>query len=50
MLGAAPMRRWLINRSDCPWYASVELIRQRNKDDEAYVVEIIKNRLKELRH
>jgi hypothetical protein len=49
MLGAAPMRRWLMNRNDCLWYASVELIRQRNEDDAAYVIDIIKNRLKEFK-
>ena len=49
MLGAAPMQRWLMNRNDCLWYASVELIRQRNEDDAAYVIDIIKNRLKELK-
>lgn len=45
LLSAAPMQRWLIDRSDSPWYASIELIRQRKKDDWEYVVEEVKQRL-----
>jgi hypothetical protein len=49
MLGAAPMQRWLMERSDCPWYSTVELFRQRNEDDAAYVIDNVKKRLKKLR-
>lgn len=38
MLPAAPMQRWLFKRSDSPWYASVELFRQRKEDDWPYVI------------
>ncbi|NQV98984.1 MAG: tetratricopeptide repeat protein [Rhodospirillales bacterium] len=45
MLPAAPMQRWLMNRSDSPWYASVELFRQRTNDDLPHVVQTVRNRL-----
>ena len=45
LLGAAPMQRWLMDRTDSPWYTCVELMRKRMEDDTPYAVEAVKNRL-----
>lgn len=45
MLHAAPMQRWLMDRSDSPWYASVTLYRQRQEYDWDPVVEEVRGRL-----
>ena len=49
ILGAAPMQRWLMDRTDSPWYASIEVIRKRTEKDTGYVIDIVKNRLKKLK-
>ena len=45
LLGSAPMQRWLMDRTDSPWYSCVEVIRKRTEDDTPYVVEAVKKRL-----
>ena len=49
LLGSTPMQRWLMDRTDSPWYSCIELIRKRTEDDTPYVVEAVKNRLKDFK-
>lgn len=42
MLRHAPDRRWLMERTDSPWYASVRLFRQPSPGDWASVIDAIK--------
>ncbi len=45
MLQSAPMQRWLMERSDSPWYASVELFRQRKANDWDDLINRVADRL-----
>lgn len=42
MLDAAPMQRWLMNRTDSPWYSCIKVIRKRTEDDTPYVIDTVK--------
>lgn len=48
LIPAAPDFRWGLNRSDTPWYRSVELIRQAKAGEWSAVIERAKARLQEM--
>ena len=43
-----PDWRWMLNRSDSPWYSSMKLFRQEKRQDWKAVIERVKKELMEL--
>lgn len=45
LLSTVPDFRWMLDREDSPWYPSVRLFRQQNRDDWQGVISAVKQRL-----